>query len=191
MMENPEGTKRKTSARCGLIRFAVRFYVKFVCMYTGGSLSLWTSSFWLIKFASLCFISAWCAHETVRGCSRYSPLPHFPFGRHCSTSSDVYMFDLCPLLPPRGAGGGDGESRDGGPPRETETPAQTQRALFVPPTGVITCHTHQVHGSTPSWYYTTKWSVSVCQSFFLSPFLSFPHDCLTYHFDSKYPRLWI
>lgn len=71
-----------------------------------------------------------------------------PRGRHCAPSFDVRMFDLLRSLTPRGAGGGDGESRDGRPPRETEAPAQTQRALPVPAAGVFTCHTHQVRCCT-------------------------------------------
>ena len=61
---------------------------------------------------------------------------------------------FCPLfLPPRGAGGGDGKSRDGRPPRETEAPTPTQRALPVPPAGVFTCHAHQVNGCRSILFY--------------------------------------
>lgn len=70
-------------------------------MDTGVSTSPGTSLFRLIKCASMCFISACNAPETVCGRRRYICIPpppplHFPCGRHCSTSSDVCMFDLLP-----------------------------------------------------------------------------------------------
>lgn len=74
----------------------------------------------------------------------------FPRRRHCSALSDARLFDLLPIPTLRGAGGGDGEPRDGEPARETETPAQAQRALLVPPARVFTRHTHQVRLHSPS-----------------------------------------
>lgn len=120
-------------------------------MDTGVSTSPGTSLFRLIKCASMCFISACNAPETVCGRRRYICIPPPPF----IFPADVIVpphqmcvcLTFCPLfLPPRGAGGGDGKSRDGRPPRETEAPAPTQRALPVPPAGVFTCHAHQVNG---------------------------------------------
>lgn len=102
----------------------------------------------------ICLLCTW-------DCSRYICIPPFGFRMDIIVSPHLMccMFDLLHFLTPRGAGGGDGEPRDGGPPRETETPAQAQRALPVSPTGVFTCHTHQVHCCTQPWYYTAKWSV--------------------------------
>lgn len=132
-------------------------------MYTGVS-SPETSLFRLIKCASSCFISACCVHLRLFLAAADTSLPSLvlllarsPCGRHCSASSDACMFDLLTFfffLPPRGAGGGDGEPGDGGPPRETETPAQTQRALPVPPARVFTGHTHQVRCCTPPCCHT-------------------------------------
>lgn len=81
----------------------------------------------------------------------HQPLPlhpdffsRLPRGRHCSALSDACLFDLLPIPTLRGAGGGDGEPRDGEPARETEASAQAPRALPVPPARVFTRHTHQV-----------------------------------------------
>ena len=75
-----------------------------------------------------------------------SPPFIFPPGVIVPPHQMCVCLTFCPLfLPPRGAGGGDGKSRDGRPPRETEAPAPTQRALPVPPAGVFTCHAHQVN----------------------------------------------
>ena len=68
----------------------------------------------------------------------------FPHGRHCSALSDVCLFDFLPIPTLRGAGGGDGEPRDGEPARETEAPAPAPRTVPVPPARVFTRHTHQV-----------------------------------------------
>lgn len=160
-------------------------------MYTGVSFSLGTSSFWLIKCASLCFISACCVPKTVCGCSRYICIPSFVF----PTDVIVPPHPMCvcltfaPFSPPRGAGGGDGESRDGGSPRETETPAQTPRALPVPPTGVFTCHTHQVHCCAGIIPLNDLFQFVSSFYFSFSNSLSFPQEFWTHtvhYFDSKY-----
>lgn len=84
---------------------------------------------------------------------------------------------------PRGAGGGDGESRDAGSPGETETPAQTQRALPFSPAGVFTSHTHQVH-------FICVTGLDALFTFFLWDLLVQllnPPTYLTFYFGFKYP----
>lgn len=61
------------------------------------------------------------------------------------------VWPFVPSSPSRGTGGGDGEFWDGGSPRETETPAQTQRAVPVTPAGVPASYSHQVHRSKACW----------------------------------------
>lgn len=88
------------------------------------------------------------AHQPLRLQEEFfSP---FPRRRHCSALSDACLSDLLPIATLRGAGGGDGEPRDGEPARETEAPAQAPRALPVPPARVFTGHTHQVRLHFPS-----------------------------------------
>lgn len=109
------------------------------------------------------------------------------YGLHRSASSKVLMFDTPPFFfsfsSPRGAGGGDGESRDAGSPGETETPAQTQRALPFSPAGVFTSHTHQVH-------FICVTGLDALFTFFLWDLLVQllnPPSYLTFYFGFKYP----
>lgn len=110
------------------------------------------------------------------------------YGLHRSASSKVLMFDTPPpfffsFSSPRGAGGGDGESRDAGSPGETETPAQTQRALPFSPAGVFTSHTHQVH-------FICVTGLDALFTFFLWDLLVQllnPPTYLTFYFGFKYP----
>lgn len=127
----------------------------------------------------------------VCGFSRFTCHSHFfsppAYGLHRSASSKVLMFDTPPFFfsfsSPRGAGGGDGESRDAGSPGETETPAQTQRALPFSPAGVFTSHTHQVH-------FICVTGLDALFTFFLWDLLVQllnPPTYLTFYFGFKYP----